>query len=183
MSLRPLKMPKAISPARSRLLLGFAALVGLLAVYAGLTPAEVSAQPPLPIIYGGTATIAGNLAPDGTMITARVGGGREGRPVAVQNGKFSFLVADPSFDFVNQAAAVGEIIEFFANGARALETDIYREGSFIEKTKDLNFPELPQTGDDAFASLWTLLGLMGASSLLLGIFMLGVLPRLLPPPR
>ena len=178
----------ALRPLYKGLLVVIPALSILLA-FSLATPVQASAQPPFPIIYSGTATIAGEPAPDDTLITARVGGGREGTPGVVKDGQFKLLVADASFDYDNQEDAVGEIIEFFfklssdAVGIRAVETDVFEEGSFIEKTIDLNFPELPLTGDASFNSLWTLLGVIGASSLILGVFVLRFLPRLLKESR
>lgn len=165
---------KTIRPAR--VALGFVALLGVLAGTLWVTTGQASAQPPYPIIYSGQAFIGGQPAPDGTIITGRISNS-ESRPVEVKDGKYILLVVDPSLEFEHGQDVAGLVITFFADGVRAVETDVYVEGTFIEKDLDLHFPELPLTGDDSFGLLWPITAALGAMSLLLGAGILAWKPR------
>jgi hypothetical protein len=138
----------------------------------------VSAQPPFPIIYEGSATIGGRPAPDGTKITARVGTA-ESRPTEVKGGRYTALVVDPSLEYDHVEDVVGLTIVFFADGVRAGETDAFEEGQFLELELDLNFPVLPDLGDASLVSLWMAVGGGGAASALAGVVLLVLWPRFL----
>ena len=153
-----------------------ALLVAVLLVFLLFNMGTASAQPPFPIIYEGTATIGDQPAPDGTLITARVGEA-ESRSVEVKDGRYRSLLADPSTVYSNIEDAVGLTIEFFADGVKAVETEVFVEGQFLEAELDLHFPELPSTGDDKFGLMWMVLGGIGAVSTLLGVLLLKLWPR------
>ena len=178
---RYLRMAKTIGSHRrsigpARLILGAAAVIGLLAASLWLTSTQVSAQPPFPIVYSGRAFIGGEPAPNGTMITGRIGSA-ESRPVEVRNGRYLLLVVDPSLEFDHSEDVAGLVITFFADGVRAVETEIYLEGTFIEKELDLHFPELPLTGDNTLGLLWPIAAGLGALSLAAGVGILVWQPR------
>ena len=158
----------------------FAAIAVItLAIFAalGLWPEEASAQPPFPIIYSGSATIGGKPAPDGTRLTARVGMAESPRPVEVVDGKYKILLVDPSLDYEFAEDVAGLTITFYADGVRAVETAVFVEGTFLERQLDLNFPELPQTGDQAWGNLWLALGAAGLAAVVGGSLLLVLRPR------
>ncbi|MCH9036063.1 MAG: hypothetical protein IH860_01920 [Chloroflexi bacterium] len=136
-----------------------------------------SAQPPYPIIYEGSATIGGKPAPDGTKITARVGRAESPRPVEVVDGKYNTLLVDPSLEYEFVEDVVGLTITFYADGVRAVETHVFVEGTFLERQLDLNFPELPQTGDQIWGNLWLVLGAAGLAAVAGGALLLVLRPR------
>ena len=101
-------------------------------------------QPSQPTLYKGFAFVAGQPAPDGLQIFARVRDFQS--PAAtVTDGKYGFgfdpLVVGPATSFV------GGTITFHATFAfvevQAAETDIFSGNLNAGKTLDLNFPELP----------------------------------------
>ncbi len=151
-------------------------LLTALLVFLLFPSGTASAQPPFPIIYEGIAIIGDGPAPDGTRITARVGRA-ESRPVEVKNGRYSSLVVDPSLEYTEASEVVGLVIQFFADGVRAAETDVFREGTFLEVELDLHFPELPLTGDPGLNRLWMGLGAGGVVSIALGVLLLKLRPR------
>ncbi len=159
-----------------RLTLVGAVIVGLLTVGLWLTSTEASAQPPFPIVYSGRAFIGGEPAPVGTMITGRIAN-TESRPVIVSDGRYLLLVVDPSLEYEHSEDAAGLLITFYADGVRAVETDRYEEGTFIEKQLDLHFPELPLAGDDTLNLLWPIAAGLGALSLAAGVGILVWSPR------
>ena len=71
-------------------LLGFAALALLAAPWAA-APALAQSPPPAPELYSGTVTVAGEPAPDGSTIVARIGDEYESEPVTVSGGMYSDL--------------------------------------------------------------------------------------------
>ena len=95
----------------------------------------------------------------------------------MRDGKYSNLLADPSTVYTTAEDAVGLKIEFFADGAKAIETDVFVEGQFLEKTLNLNFPELPLTGDDSFKLLLPSVAGVGAVSVAIGIALLYLRPK------
>ncbi|MFQ5873887.1 MAG: hypothetical protein ACE5JL_08805, partial [Dehalococcoidia bacterium] len=155
-------------------MVGIVALVALVA-FLLLNSNTASAQPPFPIIYEGNATIGGSPAPDGTRITARVGRAVS-NPVEVKDGRYTLLVVDPSleYDFIEDVE--GLVIVFLADGVRAAETDVFREGTFLEFELDLHFPELPLTGDDGLNLLWPVMAGTGAASVAAGALLLAFRP-------
>ncbi|MCH8089941.1 MAG: hypothetical protein IH955_08025 [Chloroflexi bacterium] len=155
---------------------GLLALAALAVVWFSWTGAA-SAQPPFPIIYSGTATIGGKPAPDGTKITARVGMAEPLHSVEVVNGRYNELFVDPSVEYQFIEDVVGLTIIFFADGVRAVETAVFVEGTFLEKQLDLNFPELPQTGDQAWGNLWLALGAAGLAAVVGGSLLLVLKPK------
>ncbi len=154
---------------------GLLVLAALAVVWFSWTGA-VSAQPPFPIIYEGSATIGGKPAPDGTKITARVGRA-ESRSVEVVDGRYEELLVDPSLEYQFIEDVVGLVIEFFADGVRAVETSVFVEGFFLERQLNLNFPELPETGDQAWGNLWLVLGAAGLAAVVGGSLLLVLIPR------
>jgi len=130
------------------------------------SPQAALAQPPPPIIYSGQVTIGGQPPADGTEVYARIGT-QQSEPATIVNGRYSVLVVN-----VLDSSFIGQEIQFFIDGVRALETDIFIEAFFLEKELDLNFPELPLTGDSTFPLIWWVLAGVGGLSLLSGVFML-----------
>jgi hypothetical protein len=153
---------------------GFLVLAVLAVLWFSWTE-TVSAQPPLPIIYEGSATIGGKPAPDRTKITARVGRA-ESKPVEVKNGRYSLLKVDASLEHEDVEEVAGLVIQFFADGVRAVETGVFEEGFFLEKTLDLNFPELPLTGVQSWGNLWLALGSAGVAAVVGGSLLLVLRP-------
>ena len=99
-----------------------------LAVLCFNSPALAQEQPPTPPyrFYGGV-TIGGNAAPDGTVITAEVGGVEKAR-VTTSAGKYGYG------EEFNVAATVGQTITFKVNGVvAATYTAGEAPGSLIEK--------------------------------------------------
>ena len=102
---------------------------------------EAQAQPVIPTIYSGAATVQQLPVPDGLSLVARVGSYESGR-VTVKGGRYELLVVappDPSF--------IGKAITFHLDGVQANETDSFSPGkSGPGNTRlifDLTFPSLP----------------------------------------
>ncbi len=121
-------------------LLGVAALALLAAVWA-TAPAMAQSPPPAPELYSGTVTVAGQPAPDGSTIVARIGDEYESEPVTVSGGKYSDLsitAPDPSFR--------GKMVNFFLNGVvKANETATVTANQIptINDNYPLTFSQLP----------------------------------------
>ncbi len=102
---------------------------------AAAQPAQL--PPPIPAVYGGTATVNGSPVPDGFHITARMEG-YESAPVEVTGGRYSSLVvAPPDTSFSNKT------ISFYLDGVRANQTDTFTAGK-RNLSFNLTFPGLPE---------------------------------------
>ena len=121
---------------RYRWLLGILAGIVAVAGAQGTSTRVVSAQPPIPALYSGTATVVGVPVPDDLLISARIEG-YASEPVAVQDGQYKLLqVAPPEGDFR------GKLITFHLDGVQADQSDMFRSASF-DFSFDLTFPRLP----------------------------------------
>ncbi len=122
-------------------LLGFAALALLAATWAA-APALAQSPPPAPELYSGTVTVAGDPAPDGSTIVARIGDEYESEPVTVSGGMYSDLsLTAPDASFRDRT------INFFLNGVvQANETDKLTASAVpvIKFGFSLTFAQLPQ---------------------------------------
>ena len=103
---------------------------------------ETSAQAPPSlslIIYQGNVTIAGERAPDGLPIIARIGNEFESMIVTIENGRYVGLTVGPA------AGLQGEVIEFILDDQIiADEKPLFVVGSLPKSVVlDLNFPSLP----------------------------------------
>ena len=121
----------------NRLRLGIA-LLGVVIIAACLcrlafSTGSLSAQglPPGPIVYSGTATVAGTPVPDGHTIFARVGE-YQSKAVTVSDGKYDFLSVSPG-----DASLAGQTITFYLDGLQGDQTAIYIPAGF--PTLNLNF--------------------------------------------
>ncbi len=127
-----------------------AAIVGAAAI---MGIGQPQALPDIPNVFSGAVTIAGEPAPDGVEIFARVGAyqsnvARPGfeageRPVVLtKDGRYENLKVQPT-----GSGNVGRTISFFAtygNGeVQAQETVTFRPGPIFESNYDLTFNELP----------------------------------------
>ena len=125
-------------------------LVGIVALL-GAGPEQQDSPPEPPNIYSGAVTIAGNAAPDGVEIFARVGSyqsnvAREGfdeRPmVLVKNGEYKQLVVQPAGgDFFNQTLTFHATIG--GGDVQAQETATFRQGLQIVSDFNLTFSQAP----------------------------------------
>ncbi len=111
------------------------ASVGHAGGVAAAQPAQL--PPPIPALYGGTATVSGSPVPDGMRITARIGT-YESAPVEVRNGRYSSLVVAPP-----DASFSGRTITFHLEGVQANQTDTFAAGK-RNLSFNLTFPRLPE---------------------------------------
>ena len=135
---------------------GFTALAALaLAAFAALVlfseSESVSAQGTLPIFFKGTVTVAGQPAPDGYSIFARITG-RDGeayqsQPVVTSGGNYSYLsVAPPPPQLGARSPFNNQEITFYLDGAPANETATYTASDLPPDeitTLNLTFAGLP----------------------------------------
>ena len=122
---------------RYRWLLGVLAGIVAVAGAQGLSTRPASAQPPLPALYSGTATVGGVPVRDGLLITAWVLD-YISEPVAALDGRYELLlVAPPEGPFTSKT------VTFHLDGVQAFETDTFRSGTF-KVSFDLTFPRLPE---------------------------------------
>ena len=122
---------------RYRWLLGVLAGVVAVASTQGLTMRAASAQPLLPALYSGSATVGGVSVPDGLVITARILD-YVSEPVVVRDGRYDLLQVSPP-----DGAFTGETITFHLDGLQADQTDTFRTAKF-SLGFDLTFPRLPE---------------------------------------
>ena len=114
---------------------------------------QPQALPDIPNVFSGSVTMAGEPAPDGVEIFARVGAyqsnvARPGfeaheRPIVLtEEGRYKDLKVQPT-----GATNVGRTISFFATygsgEVQAEETVTFRPGPIFESNYDLTFGELP----------------------------------------
>ena len=102
--------------------------------------AEASSLPPWPYIYSGSVTVAGQSAPDGAKVTAKIGS-YTSVAVTVKDGRYVGLaVGGPDVTFVNKT------ITFHLDDAVvAEETDVFRllVSPELKSPFDLTFPAYP----------------------------------------
>ena len=122
---------------RYRLLLGVLAGIVAVAGAQGLSPREAGAQPQLPALYSGIATVGELPVPDGLLITARVEA-YVSEPVVMQDGRYELLSVSPP-----GASFTGKTITFHLDGVQANETDTFTPAKF-RFSFDLTFPRLPE---------------------------------------
>ena len=120
------------------LLLLISVSFGTLWVTTGTT--EASSLPPWPYIYSGSVTVAGSPAPDGAMVTARIGT-YTSVGVKVKDGRYVGLaVGGPDVTFVNKT-----ITFHLDDVVVAEETDVFRLliSPELKSPFDLTFPAYP----------------------------------------
>jgi len=88
-----------------------------------------------PAVYSGAVVVAGSSVPDGAELVARIGGWEFRAFIEGQN--YRNLVVAPG-----EFSLIGEPIQFFLNGVRAITTDRYDSGA-SKKDFDLVFLDLP----------------------------------------
>ena len=115
-------------------------LLSVLAIYA-LMPALVFGQspPPLPSIYSGTVTVAGETAPDGIIIFAMLGD-YISPSVTVANGRYVGLTVGPP-----NVSFAGQLVTFHIETVQADETAKFIAYSLpvVLSGFNLSFPNLP----------------------------------------
>ena len=115
-------------------------LLSALAIYA-LMPAVVFGQspPPLPSIYSGTVTVAGETAPDGIIIFAMIGD-YISPSVTVTNGRYVGLTIGPP-----NVSFAGQVVTFHIETVQADETAKFIAYSLpvVVSSFNLSFPNLP----------------------------------------
>ncbi len=113
---------------------------GALLVSTTTPMAEAASLPPWPHIYSGSVTVAGNPAPDGAMVTAKIGD-YTSVGVGVKDGRYVGLaVGGPDVTYV------GKTITFHLDDVvLAEETDVFKLLSTPELKSpfDLTFPAYP----------------------------------------
>lgn len=144
-----------------RILLLLAAVAALVLVAGGVALAQAPpGLPPFPAIFQGQVTIGGQAAPDGTIVSAKVGGVAASGLAVVLGGNYylSVGVADSSY--------VGKTVEFYTADTKAEQTATYAADKLT--TLNLSFPEpvAPSLGGSATVFLW--LALLFGGALLLG---------------
>ena len=100
--------------------------------------------PPIPAIYSGTATVGGQLVPDGQLIIGRVGN-YESDPAFVSNGTFDLVVAPPDSSLINQK------LSFFLGGQVEADRTVNFVPASVDLDFDLAFPKLPDPTPTATA--------------------------------
>ena len=118
-------------------------LATLAAYYAGLAWAQF---PPFPALYKGDVTVAGQAAPDGMTIVARIVDYKglptwESRPVTTSSGRYLNLSVGPT-----DRKYLGGTVTFHVYAAQAQETGVFTELPYPQQvTLDLTFPTIPPT--------------------------------------
>ena len=106
-----------------------------------LATSEAQAQPVIPTIYSGAATVRQLPVPDGLSLVARVDS-YESKAVTVQDGRYELLVVSPS-----DPSFIGKAVTFHLDGVEAIETDSFEPGKSgpggTRLVLDLTFPRLP----------------------------------------
>ncbi len=125
-------------PRNGLLILGFILSLAGAALWAAPVEAQ-AAPPPAPVVYSGAVTVAGQPAPDGLLIVARITD-HETEPVITQGGRYQFLkVTGPSeylfrpvtFHLKDYDVQAAEIVQRFTGGP-----------AFVDNF-NLSFPVLP----------------------------------------
>jgi hypothetical protein len=93
-------------------------------------------QVALPAFYSGAVVIAGGSMPADARLVARISD-YESFPALIDGDDYRGLVVDPD-DF----GVIGQTIEFFLNGVKSRNTDIYRSGAAVRQF-DLVFVGIP----------------------------------------
>ena len=101
----------------TKIISALAALMLLLAL-----PAVVlaQAQPPRPPVFGGTATLDGALAPDGTTVIALIDSA-EVAATTVENGAYAFTIPQPPGESFS-----GKTVSFLIGGVTAAEAGTWQ---------------------------------------------------------
>ena len=86
------------------------------------TPTPLAANP---AVYSGPVVVAGATVPEGAVLVARIGP-YQSLPAAIEGDEYKNLVVNPG-----DINLVGQTIEFFLNGVKSTNTDLYRSGSFV----------------------------------------------------
>jgi len=114
--------------------------VGFGAFLINAAPAEAASLPPWPYIYSGSATVAGNPASDGTIVTAKIGA-YTSVGVTVKDGRYVGLaVGGPDVTYV------GKAITFHLDDmVVAEETDVFKLllTPELKSPFNLTFPAYP----------------------------------------
>ena len=123
----------------------FRGLIALLFVLIGMSSmvkaTEASSLPPWPVIFSGAVTIAGQPAPDGSKLTAKMTDAYTSFPVTVKDGRYVGLaVGGPDASFLQKT------ITFHLDGA-LIAAETYVFGNFqapkLVSPFDLTFPAYP----------------------------------------
>jgi hypothetical protein len=120
-------------------LLRMSALVIALATFILISGAVFGqSPPPLPTIFIGNVTVAGEAAPDGIVIFARVGDYTSDITI-VENGRYVLTVGPPDTTYANK------LITFHIENVQADETTPFIATSLpvVKSGFNLNFPNLP----------------------------------------
>mgnify|MGYP005851083551 CR=1 FL=1 len=111
------------------------ALALLSPVVTALAAPDAQGLPPYPVFYSGTVTVAGQPAPDGLEVRARVGNTWSG-PGVTEGGRYSLT-------FPGEGTLAGQRVTFWLNQAVvATETDVLPSG-FERRTVNLTFSTMP----------------------------------------
>ncbi|MCH8280452.1 MAG: hypothetical protein IIC96_07195 [Chloroflexi bacterium] len=97
----------------------FTLVLAVMALLFALPGMVLADEPPVPSVFGGTATLDGAPAPDGTTVSALI----DGTVVAattVENGAYAFTIPQPPDESYS-----GKTVTFLIGGATAAETGIW----------------------------------------------------------
>lgn len=98
-------------------------MIILVAIFALIFPAgAVAVPPPAPNRFHGTVTVNGTAAFDGTVIEARVGAEVRATTVTAA-GRYGYFP-----QLLEVHGSINEIIHFYADGIRALQTAMFKSG-------------------------------------------------------
>lgn len=106
------------------------ALLTVIALLLVPTLAIAQAQPGLPCRFMGTVTLNGQTAPDGTVVSAFIGGAQVGSDAQVSNGQYKLDISDRT---------EGDVVTFKVDGIDANETGEWAYG--VPTTLDLTAGE------------------------------------------
>lgn len=123
------------------LLIASIGLVGVMSL-AGRGQAQAQGIPAAPYLFAGDASVAGNTAPDGMLVTARIGE-YESEPSLIENGRYALLTVSPDLDDSRDLQNLP--IHFYLDGVKASESVIYKLAGLpvIDLKFNLTFPNLP----------------------------------------
>ena len=147
--------------------------LALIVTFGVLCPVVLAQVPLLPATYRGTVTDAtGEPAPDGTQVSAVIGGESFG-PVEVSNGRYWLPIVIPD------KSSFGKTIRFYVNSQRVDQTAIYPDVTDPDAdsfpTVNLTIPATPfpaEMGDATLPSLMLAILCLGAVMCLGGIFIM-----------
>lgn len=108
----------------------------------GSNTAQAQGIPAAPYLFAGDVKVAGNVAPDGLPVTAKIGE-YESEPSFTGNGRYSLLTVSP--DLEDSRDLENLPIHFYLDGVKANETKIYKLAGLpvIDLSFNLSFPNLP----------------------------------------